>query len=69
MAEGDGRVFLVGEREETGRPGQGPRYIAPVQPWGPEWATQTHRNHAPGHHLFPKYIFSVQLHARNTAVI
>ena len=69
MAEGDGRVFLVGEREETGRPGQGPRYIAPVQPWGPEWATQTHRNHVPGHHLFSKYIFSVQLHARNTAVI
>ena len=69
MAEGDGRVFLVGEREETGRPGQGSRYMAPVQPWGPEWATQTQRNHAPSHHLFPRYIFGVQLHARNTAVI
>lgn len=44
------------EREETGRPGQGPRYMAPVQPWGPEWLHR-HTETMPPVIFSPRYIF------------
>lgn len=65
MTEGDGRVFLVGERRR-GDQGRAPGTCPQCSPGD---LSGLHRNRAPGHHHFPKNIFSVQLHAGNTAVI